>query len=94
MSYRGASNWPPVWLQNTRGGVKTLKGEIGVLKYVFLRHAPADKCYLTMEYQNQAFVGTMLFDDEAFCERICRILRSHVGHAIKEIGDLELPDTV
>jgi hypothetical protein len=90
MSYRGAPNWPPVWV----GGAKTLKGEIGILKYVLMRHGPADRCYLTMEYQSQAFVGTLFFDDEASCGRICTLLQSNIGHSLKEIGDLEVLDTV
>lgn len=90
MSYRGASNWPPVWVQNTPGGVKTLKGEIGVLKYVFMRQGPADKCYLTLEHQNQSFVGALNFDDPSFCERICRLLQSNVGRPIKQIGNLDI----
>ena len=94
MSYHGISNWPPVWVQNTSKGAKTLKGESGILKYVFMRQGPADRCYLTMEYQNQAFVGTLLFDHPTFCERICRLLQSNIGRSIKEIGDLEVAATI
>ena len=34
MSYRGIPNWPPVWTQMRIGGVKIVKGEVGVLIYV------------------------------------------------------------
>jgi hypothetical protein len=36
----------------------------------------------------------MIFDDVPFCQEIYRLLKSHVGHPIKEIGDLDLPHTL
>lgn len=90
MMYRGASNWPPLWVKKTPAGVKTLKGEVGVLKYVFMRQRPADKCYLVIECEHEAFVGRLSFDNEASCGRISTLLRTHVGRSIKEIGDLEV----
>jgi hypothetical protein len=63
-----------------------------VLKYVFSRHAPSSKCYLIIEYEHETLVGTLYFDNEAFCERISDMLRSHVGHTLTQIGDLELSE--
>lgn len=88
LRYRGASSWPPLWI--SRDAVKTLRGEIGVLKYVYFRRGPASKCYLVIEYEHEAFVGTLFFDTETACGSICRLLQSHVGSSIKEIGDLEV----
>ena len=91
MRHRGASNWPPTWMQHRRdGGVKTLQGEIGVLRYAYSRRGPAEKCYLVIEHEHEAFVGTLFFDNETSCEQICKLLQAHVGHSIKEIGDLEV----
>ena len=90
MRHRGAPNWPPRWVQHTTAGVKTLEGEIGFLKYIHLRDGPADKCFLVIEHENDALVGTLFFDNQTFCGKICRMLKAHVGRSIKEIGDLEV----
>lgn len=89
MRHRGAPNWPPRWI-HTRDGVKTLEGEIGVLTYVHSRRGPADKCYLVIEHESDALVGTLFFDDETTCEQICKLLKAYIGRSIKEIGDLEV----
>jgi hypothetical protein len=90
MRYRGISNWPPVWVQES--GAKKFSGEIGVLKYVFSRRGPSSKCYLIIEYERETLVGTLLFDNETFCERISSLLRSQVGHTLTKIGDLDVSE--
>jgi hypothetical protein len=92
MAYGGLASWPPAWTQNTRGGVKTLRGEVGVLTYVYMRRQPATKCFLVIDYQNETFVGTLLFDDQAFAVKVCDLLRGLVGRPIKDIGDLEVSE--
>ena len=92
MAYSGLRSWPPVWMQTTSGSTKKLTGEIGVLTYVYVRHRPANKCLLVIEYQGQAFVGTLLFDDQAFGVKVCDLLRGLVGRAVKDIGDLNVAD--
>jgi hypothetical protein len=39
-------------------------------------------------------MGAMDFDDPKFCNEICRVLNSHVGYSLIQIGDLDLPHTV
>jgi hypothetical protein len=91
MRHRGAPNWPPVWTQWTKGGsTTTLKGEIGVLRYVRSTDEPAKKCFLVTEHDGQHYVGTLLFDDSAFCARISTLLHVYLGRSIKDIGDLEI----
>jgi hypothetical protein len=70
LKYRRVCNWPPVWTQHTNTGVKTLTGEIGILLYVHARHQPSNKCFLVIEHGREKFVGTLIFDDEAFCGQI------------------------
>jgi hypothetical protein len=91
MMCRGAPNWPPVWTQWTQGGgTATIKGEVGVLRYVRSTDEPAKKCFLVMEHSGQHYVGTLVFDNTAFCSRIAALLQLHLGRSIKDIGDLEL----
>jgi hypothetical protein len=91
MSYRGICNWPPVWTKGSNESEKkTIKSEIGILKYVHFNRLPANKCYLVIEYQDEHFIGTLIFSDAWFCAQIAEFLRHHVGRTIKEIGDLEI----
>ena len=90
MSYRGASNWPPVWCRTDR---PYLTGEIGVLT-----NADSDRsgtrCFLSMEFEKERYAGTLLFTDVAFCWYITKVLKNRTGFTIKEIGDLDLSHTL
>lgn len=91
MRHRGAPNWPPVWTQWTKGGSTiTIKGEVGVLRYVRSTDEPSKKCFLVIEYDGQYYVGSLLFDDSAICSKICAFLQLHLGRSIKDIGDLDV----
>src|SRR5262247_500011 len=98
MSYRGICNWPPTWAL-TGGGTDrakdTLRGEIGILNQVLLsRIEPYTRCYLLMEFQGNAYMGTLLFDNAAFCRQIYDLLKNHCSESIKQIGDLDLSQTL
>ena len=95
MTYHHIGNWPPVWTVPQREGGKKLKGELGTLKYVHsaTRDFRSNKCFLVIEYEGQYYCGALLFDDITFCSQISAILRTQVGHSIKEIGDLDLSHT-
>jgi len=36
----------------------------------------------------------LFFDDQAFCTQIANLLSSQAGRAIKDIGDLDISDTL
>ncbi len=92
MTYRGAPNWPPVWMQWGIDGVKAVNGEVGVLIYVYAV-ADSRKCYLVIEYENQNYTGTLLFDDASLCREIVNLLQHHLGQSIQKIGDLDVSFT-
>ena len=93
MSYRGVCNWPPTWLR-TGGGSSDifqnkLHGEIGVLDQVFLsRVTPYTRCYLTIEFEGEPYMGTLIFEDATFCRQVFKLLENQIPKPIKEIGDL------
>jgi hypothetical protein len=94
MSYRGVPNWPSVWTQTRSDGIKKLSGEVGVLIYV---HAPcpdSHKCYLVTEYENENYLGTLLFDDATVCSEITALLRQNLRKPIREIGELDVSFTL
>ena len=95
--YRGMRNWPPVWIQRDPANklqVKKLKGEIGVLKRVLHHHDMPKEWFLIIEHRGESWMGALVIDDRAFCAQIAEILRSYVGHSIKEIGDIDLAFTL
>ena len=89
-------NWPPVWtLAVTRNGsVKTLMGEVGILKYVHSNSLMSNKCFLIIDFQDEAYIGSLIFKDHSFCDQISHLLRDHIGRSIKDIGDLDLSSTL
>jgi hypothetical protein len=94
MSYRGFSTWPPVWTQTGSGPVKTLFGEIGVLRYAYSSLQPFSQCTLLIDYENQRFAGVLLFDNPDFCVQICNLLQANANRSIEEIADLDLSFTM
>jgi hypothetical protein len=92
MSYRGIPNWPPVWTQMRIGGVKIVKGEVGVLIYVHAGGA-SNTCYLVIEHENENYTGSLIFDDGPFCRQLVDLLQQYRGRSVKEIGDLQVSFT-
>ena len=83
-------NWPPVWTPaNPRDNKPSLRGEIGVLKYV-LGHPSENTCFLLITHDGGGYIGALLFDDRLFCQQICKLLQACTSLTIKEIGDSEL----
>ena len=53
-----------------------------------------DKVFMFMQYDGLRYMGFMCFDDARFCSDIYILLKSKLGLSIKEIGDLDLSDTL
>ena len=90
MRYKGKSNWPPVWTQAKGAASRTVTGEIGVLAYVYASENVSNKFYLVINHQQEIYIGNLIFDEHSFCAKVARVIRSHIGRSIKDIGDLEL----
>jgi hypothetical protein len=90
MSYRGVCNWPPSWISTCSVPSEKLHGEIGILKSVKLYDLTPNRCFLIIEFQNMHYMGSLLFEDAAFCRQIHNFLQEHIGQSIKEIGDLDV----
>jgi hypothetical protein len=65
-------------------------GEVGVLKLVHSNSLMPNKCFLVIDFAEEAYIGSLIFKDHAFCGQISNLLRDHVGHPIKEIGDMDV----
>ena len=91
MRYHRVPNWPPTWLWIDGVENKLRRGEIGTLKAVTLsKLQPANCCYLYINHEGSSYVGSLLFDDCAFCYQIAKLLRSYLNRPIAEIGSIDL----
>jgi hypothetical protein len=94
MSYRGIPNWPPVWSRGYFDQAKTVHGEVGILKGIVTHEALPNRCYLAIDHEEREYVGSLLFDDAAFCSQVAHLLEFYRGCSIKEIGDVDLEFTL
>jgi hypothetical protein len=90
MSYGQLKNWPPVWTRARDSMIKTVMGEVGVLTYVHCNAEIPSRCYLVMDYEGETYVGTLLFDDDTFCQQVANFLRLYVNYSIEDVGDLDI----
>ena len=90
----GMRNWPPRWTSTAGNSKNKPRGEVGTLQRVAKHTSIENGLFVWIEYHNSSYVGAMYFDDLAFCHVMRRILDSHIGITIKEIGDLDLSFTL
>jgi hypothetical protein len=94
MNYHGVRNWPPAWVSTRSLPLETVNGEIGILESVKLYELTPNRCFLIIEFQSMRYMGSLLFEDAAFCRQIHDLLQKHLGHSVKEIGDLDVSFTL
>ena len=94
MSYRGSKNWPPVWTRARGNVVKTVTGEVGILTYVHSNAQSSSRCYLIMDYEDETYVGTLIFGDQAFCKQVTDLLKLHLKRPVKDLGELNMSHTL
>ncbi len=94
MSYRGTSNWPPVWTHFRNDTIKTVRGEVGTLVHVHSNALSSNRCYIVIHYEGEMYVGTLIFGDTVFCNQIRDLLKLQLNRHIREIGDLDMLRTL
>ena len=65
-------------------------GEVGTLEDVVRSHIIDDKIFLFIKSDGFRYMSFITFDDPGFCNKIYRLMKSRVGRAINEIGDIDL----
>ena len=93
MCHHGKPNWPPIW-STPRHETTVPKGEVGTLELSLTHELFHSRIYLVMQFEGRRYMASVTFDDEAFCRQIQSVLQQHLGRSIKEIGDLEVDDTL
>ena len=94
LTYKNSRSWPPAWLYC--GGFENTypRGEVGILKNVFISSVkPSTRCLLIMEHADAEYIGDLLISDTAFCSEIYKVLLRHCGQTIQETGDIKLSYT-
>jgi hypothetical protein len=94
MNYRGQANWPPVWFRLKSEQPKKMMGEVGVLIESLWHAHLAKRLFLSMKFDQELYMGALLFTDATFCQQLHRILKQHIGRSIREIGDLDISFTL
>ena len=90
----GYPNWPPKWTTIHRGRDGKPSGEIGTLEKPLRPEMFTNRLSLVIRHEGFRYMGSMAFDDPAFCYELYRLLKSQVGRPIKDIGDLDLSSTL
>jgi hypothetical protein len=73
--------------------IRTVKGEVGVLKHVMVHDQIPARCFLIIEHEAERYTRCLMVDDPSFCRHIENILGTYLDCPIKEIGDLDLSHT-
>jgi hypothetical protein len=90
MTYRGSCNWPPAWIQVQETKIKSLSGEVGILKHVIQYERVPNGLALAIEHGRERYLGFLIFDEVSFCMLINDVLRARIGCSIEDLGSLEL----
>ena len=90
----GFPNWPPMWTTTHRARGDKPSGEIGILEKPLRPEMFTNRLFLLIQHEGLRYMGSMAFDDPAFCYELYHLLKSHVGQSIKEIGDIDLSFTL
>ena len=90
----GYPAWPTRWTTTRLNKNDKPTAEIGTLEQVLMTDWFNNKIFLFIQYRGNRYMGSMAFDDEKFCYEIFTLLKSKIGHSIKEIGDLDLSATL
>ena len=91
MRYHGVPNWPPVWTWRGGDARRNIRGEVGVVRDVFLSNIePRTRLYLIMEHQENEYIGCLLFNDSVFCAQIYTFMNTCRGKTLEQLGNLEI----
>jgi hypothetical protein len=90
MRLRDFCHWPPPWVRI--GTVpctapKVVTGEIGVLRAVRYYPERRGRIYLTVDYDDAAYVGCVMIHNEAFGEEMFQHLRRCCSMSLDDIGN-------
>jgi len=94
MSYRGVSNWPPVWVPLSDLEGQRLNGEVGTLTEVRMTKELPKSCFLVVNHNEKRYLGCLLFNDQSFCDQIFVLLQNYYGYPIDSIARLDISHTL
>jgi hypothetical protein len=93
MSYRGVCNWPPVWVGIAEEKRRPRSETASLMKSVLENFIGREQIALA-HHTRSHYLGTLLFDDRAFCLQIYQVLTNNCGKSIYQIGAIDLNYTL
>ena len=93
LSCRGQKSWPPTWTWIDGAENKKPKGEIGTLKEVKASKT-ANRCFLIIDHERSTYMETLFVKDFSFFVRVVALLREHRAKPLREIGSLDVSNTL
>jgi hypothetical protein len=95
MCGRGLASWPPAWVWRSGPAETRVRGEVGILNDAMQSVlGPRDRLFLVMVHDWNEYIGCLLLDEVSFCRHIYKLLKSHRGLPVKQIGGLDLEYTL
>jgi hypothetical protein len=92
LSYHGLPSWPPLWAWIGVKEDRNPKGEVGVLRAV-APDTESPRFFLTIEYEDDAYMGCVFVQNELFCRQLAALLQGHLGRPIEQIAALDVGHT-
>jgi len=91
LSHHGHPSWPPLWAWIGLKEDKNPEGEVGILTAATL-DSESPRCFLTIEYEDDSYMGCVFVQDAAFCRQLAALLQLHLGCSIEQIAGLDLSE--
>ena len=89
MSFRSRRNWPPNWAWIDGEKKERVSGEVGRLVKIVPSLLEEGPLFLTIEHQENRYIGVLLFDDRIVRDRVYDLLRNLCGYSMAEIGGVD-----
>jgi hypothetical protein len=70
--------------------IKSLSGEVGILKHVMRYDRVPNGFVLAIEHARERYLGFLIFDEVSFSMLVYDVLEARIGCSIEDLGSLEL----
>ena len=89
----GVRTWPPKWSQMYGSTNRSVAGEVGILRAVFLSSLiPPDKVSLVITTEKgNCYLGSIVFESPKDAKLIFDVLVAEIKKPIRTIGAIDLP---
>ena len=89
----GVRTWPPKWSQMYGSTNRSVAGEVGILRAIFLSSlVPPDRFSLVITTEKgNCYLGSIVFESPNDAKQIFDVLVAEIKKPIRTIGAIDLP---